>query len=460
MRDIIIAWAVCASLAFFPAHSSAQSPINSFPPGAFQNQAALSGAVSSAPMTTPILISGPNITGPNTGTAQYLGLGGGYTTGWASTEGQRKTPTPIPGTFTTLIVKSPNTTVSSNKWTFTLRKNAVATALTCTIDGAAPADNCSITTNVTAAAGDYWDIQSCPGVLSGGTCSVGSAPTALTNLSISLLFTGTNNNEGMLLGSGTTSVSTSVTNYIGYTVTATAGTSDDSAVSNIIADAGVIDNLYCEVNTAPGSGKSWTVTLVKNGVDQSVVCVIQDANTTGTSVGGTNTPITYAANDTISTKWVPSGTPAAPANQNFATRWQPTTQGNAILFYTSNATNIPATAGTKFVALNGAPDGNTENGLQQVAPGGMHIKTLSAKISAGPNNGSSQTRILTLRDGAANQSVTCTFSGSNAGTDTCADGTHSYSAASATSLLNWAWTLTGTPASVNWSKIGAVVTVP
>lgn len=48
MIDRLRVWALCAALALFPALADAQSPIKSFPPGTFQNKAAIDPAVAAS----------------------------------------------------------------------------------------------------------------------------------------------------------------------------------------------------------------------------------------------------------------------------------------------------------------------------------------------------------------------------------------------------------------------------
>jgi hypothetical protein len=72
--------------------------------------------------------------------------------------------------------------------------------------------------------------------------------------------------------------------------------------------AGVVTNMSAVVGAAPGSGKSWTLTLQKNDSDTAMVAVISDTAKTATY---TATQISVSAGDTLNWKIVPSGTPTA-----------------------------------------------------------------------------------------------------------------------------------------------------
>lgn len=67
-------------------------------------------------------------------------------------------------------------------------------------------------------------------------------------------------------------------------------------------------NLYARLGTAPGSGKSRTITLRKAGADSALAVTIADAATTGEDASDS---IDLAKGDLIAIECVATGTPAA-----------------------------------------------------------------------------------------------------------------------------------------------------
>jgi hypothetical protein len=74
-----------------------------------------------------------------------------------------------------------------------------------------------------------------------------------------------------------------------------------------MAAAGTVSNLYIQLEKAPGTSKSYTFTMRKNGASTGVTCTISGAALTGSDL--TNS-VSYAAGDTIDIMIVPTGTPA------------------------------------------------------------------------------------------------------------------------------------------------------
>lgn len=76
----------------------------------------------------------------------------------------------------------------------------------------------------------------------------------------------------------------------------------------LVGKACTAKNLRVKLATAPGSGKSRTVTLRKNGADTLLTLSIADAATTGFN---TSDEVSLAVDDVISIETTPTGTPAA-----------------------------------------------------------------------------------------------------------------------------------------------------
>lgn len=90
----------------------------------------------------------------------------------------------------------------------------------------------------------------------------------------------------------------------------------DETVTCLIPFRCSISQLVVELaTTAPGSGKSFAFTIVKNGSDTALTCTVS-----GTSFEASDTThsVIFEAGDTICIKSVPSGTPSAPSNIRFS----------------------------------------------------------------------------------------------------------------------------------------------
>lgn len=83
---------------------------------------------------------------------------------------------------------------------------------------------------------------------------------------------------------------------------------DPTACEIVLAAGGTASNLYASSNEAPGTDKSWTFTLVKNGADQAALtCTITGSATSCNDTTGT---VVFAAGDRISIKMTAAGNPS------------------------------------------------------------------------------------------------------------------------------------------------------
>lgn len=84
------------------------------------------------------------------------------------------------------------------------------------------------------------------------------------------------------------------------------------AVQQIIPAAGTLQNFYVFVQAAPAAGRSWTLTVRKNGADTAVTCTIPGFNSQ--SCSDTTHTVSFAAGDLIAVHVTasapaPAGTP-------------------------------------------------------------------------------------------------------------------------------------------------------
>lgn len=106
-------------------------------------------------------------------------------------------------------------------------------------------------------------------------------------------------------GSGNANISNSVTNYSWASTVCVGAT----ACQQPIATSGTISQLQVFLTATPGSGKSYTFFLMKNGVATAVTCAVVS---TAQTCSDTSDSVTVAAGDLLQMQSLtPSGTPAA-----------------------------------------------------------------------------------------------------------------------------------------------------
>lgn len=90
--------------------------------------------------------------------------------------------------------------------------------------------------------------------------------------------------------------------------------------------AGTFRNLYIEIDTAPGSGNSWTFEIYKNGVASGVTLTISDASTSGSD---TSNSVSTTAGDYFSLRVTSTGTPASSGGMVYSCEFESTNTGES-----------------------------------------------------------------------------------------------------------------------------------
>jgi hypothetical protein len=427
---------LCAALAAAPAQAQLMSS------GFGQGDA---GGAAVTGMSTPLFLSA-GLSTPSNSATNYsgfvIGSGVGGTIPTATT-GIMEAPMPTAGTFSNLTIGY-QTTITQGSLAITMTKNGSATSLTCTVQSGT--QTCTDATHtVSVVAGDTV----------GYTYVPTGTPTASANsLPLSVLFTSTAANEGILLTSGnpTSGASNSVTNYFNV-VGQPSFTATENLSSFVLPVAGTIDQVYMVSNNAAGTGGSFVYTLEKNGADTTVTCTL--SGNSALTCNDTTHSATFAAGDTVSLKSVPSGSPNASARIRFGMRWKPTTTGQALVMGSANGV---ATSGTGNTPMNGwSSVSGTEQNRQDIVPiANITFKQLYALVSTVP--GGSTTRTLTLRKGAtpgnaqSSSTLTCTIASA---ATSCQDTSDSY-ASTLENFVNLQTTTSGTNAAVTYFKYSMV----
>ena len=181
-------------------------------------------------------------------------------------------------------------------WRLTLYLNGSPTALTITISGAGTSGS-NTSDEITVATGDLvaWHITPL------------NSPTNSVNAGFGFAFDPDDNAESLFVGGWQSALNTGATAYHGLHSNTRAW---DTAEKNVwqLAQHLATSTLYVEVSVAPGAGKSWVFTVMKNGCPTTVKVTISGTATTGSNLVDR---VAFADDDYISMRAVPSGTPAA-----------------------------------------------------------------------------------------------------------------------------------------------------
>jgi len=172
--------------------------------------------------------------------------------------------------------------------------------------------------------------------------------------------------------------------------------------TQLVATPGTISRLLVKLSSAPGLGKSYTITVRKNGVDTGLTCIISGAETIGSDIVNT---IPVVAGDRLSLKQTPNGGPAA-THIYWSTVFEPTMLGESLL--------LGVGAGDKlvdnYIRASGAYGISTitETSTWQVLPVAGTIKSLFIRLSQSPGVLPDGYR-FTLRVNGVSTSLTCTI---------------------------------------------------
>jgi hypothetical protein len=312
------------------------------------------------------------------------------------------------GTLSNLRIKVASAPTSGKSWLFTLRVNAAGTSVDCTIADAATscysgADTASIT------AGDLLAIEGVPT----GT------PAASGAIAFVLQFDSTTTSETLLGGN---SVGNNISNaaaryHFPMAPDGSGGDSTQSDMQLVAPVAGTFKNLYCRVSAAPGSGKTWTFTMMKSTggafSDTSVVTTISGTSEVDDNSGANS--FTVAAGDRVILKSTPSSTPAA-ATLRYGITFVPNTEGQFLLGNASDTfIGDPGTNYAPIVAGDYAAS-STES-LHQSLGIASTIKGVYAICQIDPGSGATIT--YTFRAAGSDSGLFCTVTGTGSGEKTC-----------------------------------------
>lgn len=337
----------------------------------------------------------------NTPSTVYYGIAGNCVAN--TTEGSSEQVCAATGTVSSLYVSLGTAPGAGKTRTFTLRKNGVDTALTCSISETSTTGN-DTSNSVSVTAGD---------ILTIGVTSTAASTNAGT-ASFSLKFTGNTSNESLIPGNfdGSNTLSASSTEY-GNLMGGNAGVdTTETTFTQLVPTGGSISSLYVKLGTAPGAGKSRAFTLMVNGSPSTLTCTVSDANTTAND---TTHSVTVAAGDRVTIKSVPTGTPAV-TTFVYGTKFTADTDGESI---SMSWLRSPSTSATNYGnPCGGNIFGATEASVLQLAQA-CTIKKFYYSLGTAPGVGTSRTFDIRLNSTSPGSNPSITISDANTtGNDT------------------------------------------
>jgi len=285
---------------------------------------------------------------------------------------------------------------------FTLVKNDVDTALTCTITNEAITGSDS-SHSVPVVRGDVVYIKFAPSPT--GT-TTGFATYSIPQ--ISTLFTPTTAGENLVLGHASNSSRTD--NSYAYI---SAGYQNNTGLSattiyQVVPTPLSYKDLCVELTTAPGVGSNWVVNVRKNGVATALTVTISGTNKTGTF---TSSSVAFARGDRVDYEMIPTSNPANTGFYMGLTE-VPDTAGEFCVYGGSISGGI--SGGTKYynypVPFTHNTTWSATEALRQQLGGAFTAQKLVIKLSSATGAVGKGYTITLMKNGVAT-SLTCSAEG-------------------------------------------------
>jgi hypothetical protein len=389
-------------------------------------------------MVTPLF--GPMDIGVTLNSTRFYSFGIGSVLLTQTTYVAAMTSYPTAGTisgFKATISAAPGNAASST--TFTLMKNGVDTAISCVI--ADTATTCTDGDTVTTSPGDTIALK-----------SVATANNAVASMYVGAVFTGTTAGESFITGGTGGTLNTGATTYFypyGQIATTTA-----AQASTTMPTAGVIDNLYATTSAAIGtaaSGKSYDITLYKNGVATSLTCKILEIQT-GCSDTNAGHAVTYEAGDSLYLEYVPTATPTA-VRGGWGLRFKPTIDGESLVFQRL----VSFSNALRYEPINGIGERESIEANAQVgAPVAFDLKKLYFTNIYAPPTGI-QARSATARKNSASTGSPGNLSANVTASNLFASDLTNVATYAAGDLIDWLMNVTSTPPTTAYYSLSAVI---
>jgi len=236
----------------------------------------------------------------NTGAVRYSSFGGGSS--WSSLEAARTSCVSAKGTIRNLYIEIMTAPGVGASWTFVLRVNGVATALSVKIEDLA-------TTGSDVADADA--IAVVPGDRISIRCTPAGPPAACLGGGWGALFVADVDGESLLLGSSDNNAlnTVNVDNFYWINIGGNTPIGLVDATVNRLTRACTLSNLYVKLRNAPGAGDSYTFMVRKQSVDTTLTCLISGA--VDTAGNETTTTVACLIDEVLNMKVSNAGAPGA-----------------------------------------------------------------------------------------------------------------------------------------------------
>lgn len=257
---------------------------------------------------------------PSTSVNNYIGVASSYVDGfaWNTNVANRYLIMPVSGRITNLHVWLDTSPGSGKSYNFSIIKNGTAGNPQVTISNAATSgsDNSN---SISVSAGDRVAIRCAPTSTPNALGKVQWAVTLTTDTPAKFV-TGSNSSYG--------GMSASAVRYIPITATGLFYSTLIDAQQVCPLD-GTIREFFAEMNTAPGSGKAWTFSIYKNGVEEATS--LMDVVDSNVSISLTGLSIDIQPGDLLNVAITPSGTPTLPTNMGISLGIDADTPGESMI---------------------------------------------------------------------------------------------------------------------------------
>lgn len=193
----------------------------------------------------------------------------------------------------------------------------------------------------------------------------------------------------------------------------------------LVTSAGTLQNLRVLLTVAPGSGKSYTVTLYKNGSSTALTVTVSDLATTGSDTTHT---VSVAAGDKLRIEYTTSGTPTS-TQMNTSVEYVGGTTDESQIMGCTGSTFIAGSGADEFVGVSGENVVSSADSIsrQLIGTAGT-IKNLYINADSVVSAGSI---IFTLMVNGVASALTCTM---NVASSTANDTTHTVAVAAGDTL--------------------------
>lgn len=359
---------------------------------------------------------------------------------------------PEAGTISLLRAEVDTAPGAGKSMAFALAVGGVASTLSASVaDTNTSAED--VTHSVAVAAGDMISLRTTPT----------GVPTVSANARWSCQYVATAANRAIWGTQAGAPINTGVSyNVVGASAVQNTWDSTEANRQVVWATPCTIKSFYVLLNTDPGVGKSWTLTIRVNGVDTAATIshVQGDANTVKSITG---LSVAVAAGDLLSISATPVGaTPGSPTDFHWSISYAPTTDGTFNVSGLVVSGTSPSTAAVEYAHANAktdlafsATEANAKVGSSAVGSPSLRVQSLYVKLGAAPGAAKSFTFVPRVNGGSSTLSVQVTGAGTTTGNAT--GGTTLIQPAQEFGLMSTPAGTPTAPATTSWGILLGVV---